>query len=119
MGIAPLAVPGCGLSMKPISALVLFAGLACAQVPYRTQNVPQSERPQRGTASGAMPIYRVTVVQRTTAAINYRHRSGETKIDFRGTELLPQAKGRAEVKSQKGYSDIDAEFKDMDSPNRF
>ncbi len=105
--------------MKPISALVLFAGLACAQVPNPTQNVPQSERLQPGTASGSMPIYRVTVVQRTTAAINYRHRSGETKIDFRGTELLPQAKGRAEVKSQKGYSDIDAEFKDIDSPSRF
>ncbi len=66
-----------------------------------------------------MPIYRVTVVQRTTAAINYRHRSGQTTIDFRGTELLPQSKGRAEVKSQKGYTDIDAKFEDMDSPSRF
>jgi outer membrane protein OmpA-like peptidoglycan-associated protein len=105
--------------MKPFSALVLCAGLACAQVPNPTQNVPQSERPQPGTTSGSMPIYRITVVQRTTAAINYRHRSGETKIDFRGTELLPQARGNADVKSQKGYSDIDADFKDMDSPSRF
>ena len=30
--------------------------------------------------SGAVPIFRVTVVARTTTAINYRHRSGSTPI---------------------------------------
>lgn len=105
--------------MKLLVALPLCAGLAFAQVPNPTQNVPQSERPQPGTTGGPMPIYRVTVVQRTTAAINYRHRSGETSVDFRGTELMPQAKGKADVKSQNGYSDIEAKLDHMESPSRY
>src|SRR5947209_15439708 len=39
------------------------------------------------------PLYRVTIVQRTTPAINYSLRSTPTKIDFRGTPLLPDAHG--------------------------
>jgi hypothetical protein len=35
----------------------------------------------------AVPIFRVTVVGRTTAAISYRPRSGETKVDLIGTTL--------------------------------
>jgi outer membrane protein OmpA-like peptidoglycan-associated protein len=110
----------CGVTkIKRISALLLCAGWAIAQVPNPTQNVPQSERPGAGNNSGAIPVYRITVVSRTTAAINYRHRSGETNIDFRGTELLPQSHGKAQVKSQKGYADIDAKFENMDVPGRF
>ncbi len=105
--------------IKKISALLLCTGWAFAQVPNPTQNVPQSERPQPGTSGGSIPVYRITVVQRTTAAINYRHRSGQTNIDFRGTELLPQSHGKAEVKSQKGYSDIDAKFENVDAPGKF
>lgn len=105
--------------MKLISSMALCAGLVCAQVPNPTQNIPQSERPQPGTTGGGMPIYRVTVVQRTTSAINYRHRSGESTVDFRGTELMPQAKGKADVKSQKGYADIDAKFDKVDNASRY
>ena len=36
-----------------------------------------------------MPIFRVTVVSRTTKAINYHHRTGSTHIDFRGTYSFP------------------------------
>lgn len=108
--------------MKHICILaspVILAGFALAQVPNPTQSLPQSETPQAGRPSGPMPIYKVTVVQRTTQAINYRHRSGETKVDFRGTELLPQAHGDAEVKSQNGYTDVDAHFEDVDPASRF
>jgi len=54
-----------------------------------------------------MPIFRVTVVSRTVKAVNYFHRSGSTKIDFRGTELMPQARGDARVASQMGSTKID------------
>jgi len=50
----------------------------------------------RSTVEQSVPIYRVTVVGRTTAAINYR-RSGDTKVDLIGTALLPEAHGVAEV----------------------
>lgn len=57
--------------------------------------------------TGTVPVLRVNVVDRTTTAINYRHRSGATKIDFIGTPLLPQAKGEAKVESKKGYIEFE------------
>src|ERR1700688_454242 len=65
------------------------------------------------------PIYRVTVVSRTLSAINYPHRSGLTKIDFKGTVLLPAARGEATVESKKGRIEIDSKFDHLDAPHRF
>ena len=56
------------------------------------------------------PLFRVTVVGRTTAAINYRPRSGDTRVEFSGTPLLPEARGHADVSGEKGYIRIDAHF---------
>lgn len=66
-----------------------------------------------------MPIYRVTVVARTAKALNYQHRSGATKIDFRGTPLLPKARGEAKVESKQGYIEIEVEFDDLQVANNF
>jgi outer membrane protein OmpA-like peptidoglycan-associated protein len=57
-----------------------------------------------------MPVYRITVIERTTKAVNYNHRSGATKIDFQGTLLLPKARGEARVESKQGHIDIQATF---------
>jgi outer membrane protein OmpA-like peptidoglycan-associated protein len=65
------------------------------------------------------PVFRVVVVGRTTAAINYRPRSGETKIDFVGTPLSPEARGDATVKGESGYIEIDANFENLQAPSRF
>ena len=72
--------------------------------------VQQSTENAARMAAGAMPIYRVTVTERTAKAINYQHRSGATKIDFRGTELLPNSRGEAKVESKQGYIEIEVEF---------
>jgi outer membrane protein OmpA-like peptidoglycan-associated protein len=64
-------------------------------------------------AGGAMPIYRVSVTARTAKAVNYRHRSGATKIDFRGTDILPDARGEAKVESKQGYIEIEVEFDNL------
>jgi outer membrane protein OmpA-like peptidoglycan-associated protein len=69
--------------------------------------------------SGTVPIYRITVVARTTQAINYRHRSGSTKIDFQGTTLLPEARGTAQVQSKQGAIRIESEFQGLDSASKF
>ena len=66
-----------------------------------------------------VPVYRVTVIQRTVDSINYQYHAGPTKIDFRGTVLLPAAKGDATVESQKGRTDIDAKFEGLEAPQRF
>src|SRR5688572_24744240 len=69
--------------------------------------------------AGQVPIYRVTVVARTMKAINYRHRSGSTNIDFRGTPLLPQARGEAKVESKRGAIEIEVEFDDLQPATKF
>ena len=45
---------------------------------------------QQPDVNGQTPIFRVTVVGRTTPAINYRPRSGDTKVDLAGTALMPR-----------------------------
>ena len=65
-----------------------------------------------------VPIYHVTVIDRTVSAVNYQYRSGPTQIDFRGTVLLPQSKGEAMVESKTGRTDIDARFERMETLKR-
>ena len=69
--------------------------------------------------SGPVPIYRVTVVERTLKSINYRYRSGPTSIDFRGTVLLPKVRGGAIVESRQGRTEIDAKIENLAPPARF
>jgi outer membrane protein OmpA-like peptidoglycan-associated protein len=66
-----------------------------------------------------VPIYRVTIVERTVRAVNYQYRSGPTQIDFRGTVLMPSAKGEAIVESKSGRTEVDAKFEHVDAPSRF
>jgi flagellar motor protein MotB len=68
---------------------------------------------------GSVPIYRVTVVDRTVSAVDYQYRNGPTQIDFRGTVLLPHAKGDAIVESKAGRIEIDAHFDRLLAPTRF
>ncbi len=65
------------------------------------------------------PTYRVVVVNRNVRAINYKHRGGATKVDFAGTDLMPQANGQAKVESKKGYIEIEVEFGNLQNPTTF
>ena len=65
------------------------------------------------------PLSRVTLVVRTTKAINYRHLSGPTRIDFRGTVLQSQARGEARVESRRGAIRIQAQFEKLEPASRF
>jgi outer membrane protein OmpA-like peptidoglycan-associated protein len=65
------------------------------------------------------PTFRVTVVSRSVRAVNYKHRGGATKVDFAGTDLMPQANGQAKVESKKGYIEIEVEFGNLEKPTTF
>jgi outer membrane protein OmpA-like peptidoglycan-associated protein len=65
------------------------------------------------------PTFRVTVVSRNVQAINYKHRGGATKVNFAGTDLMPQANGQAKVESKKGYIEIEVEFGNLEKPTTF
>ncbi len=65
------------------------------------------------------PIFRVNVVSRSVQAVNYKHRSGASKVDFAGTDLMPTANGQAKVESKKGYIEIEVEFGNLQNPTTF
>ncbi len=65
------------------------------------------------------PTFRVTVISRSVQAVNYQHRSGSSKLDFAGTDLMPTANGVAEVNSKRGSISIEAEFGDLQKPTTF
>ena len=76
-----------------VTTLALFSTVA---VQAQT-SVPEGPAQQR-----TVPIYQVTVIERTVKAVNYQYRSGPTRIDFQGTVLMPKAKGQATVESKTG-----------------
>ncbi|MGA7382034.1 MAG: OmpA family protein, partial [Terriglobales bacterium] len=56
---------------------------------------------------------------RSVEAVNYQHRSGATKLDFAGTDLMPSANGEAKVNSKRGSIEIEAEFGNLQAPTAF
>jgi outer membrane protein OmpA-like peptidoglycan-associated protein len=96
-------------------AIVGFFGALA--MPAMSQSQAPAVNPQK--QQEASPLYRVTVVARTTKAINYRHLSGPTQIDFRGTVLLPYSKGQAWVESKRGAIRIQAQFDKLEPATRF
>ncbi len=102
--------------MKLIITLLTVCGLGAAQPAQAPSPVQQSGN---AAQAGPMPIYRVTVVARTMKAINYNHRSGSTRIDFRGTALMPGAHGEASVESKQGVIKIDARMEKLEPASKF
>lgn len=81
--------------------------------------LPAFSQPPDAQDSHSVPIYRVTVVERTVKAINYEYRKDPTMIDFRGTVLMPKAKGEAVVQSKQGRTAIDVSFQRVNEPSAF
>jgi len=100
-----------------MKTLLAFLGLSACLV----GQAPQAPNPtQRAvTVTPGTPIYRVTVVARSTKAVNYRHRGSATPIDFRGTALMPEARGKATVDSEKGVIKIKAEMSKIGPATQF
>ncbi len=104
---------------KRIAAVLFVCGGLVPNTAFSQQAPNPTQQPATRPADGQVPIFRVTVVGRTTPAVNYRPRKGDTKIDFAGTALLPQAKGDATVSGEQGYIKISAKFEKLEAPSRF
>ena len=78
-----------------------------AQVPPPVPPIP----------AGSVPLYRITVVQGSAKAINYRDLKSTTKIDLKGTVLCPEAVGLAKVKSADGTIHIAAKVEKLPAAN--
>jgi outer membrane protein OmpA-like peptidoglycan-associated protein len=81
--------------------------------------VPAAQRNAPAAPDNPTPTFRFNVISRTTPAVNYGHRGGSTKINFKGTELMPRAEGRATVQSKRGDTKIVLELEGLDSPKTF
>jgi len=96
---------------------LLFAAAVALSLPAVAQINSQTTVAVEPMSS--MPVFRVTVVSRSVQAVNYRHRSGSSKLDFAGTDLMPSANGVAQVNSKRGSIEIEAEFGDLQKPTTF
>jgi len=103
--------------------------------PQSTQSSPDNNAPQNTQKPDAqpnaddkqnddqqnanVPVYRVTVVERTTQAVDYRDRGGTTQVDFKGTALMPAVDGNARVTGHTGRLAIDANLHHLAPPRTF
>ena len=104
--------------MRVLKWILSITALTLLFAPSAPAQTPAIVRVQSNVDN---PIYKITinVVERSTTAVNYRHRSGSTLLDFRGTPLLPSAHGVAEVESRRGYIEIKTQIRDMQPASRF
>ncbi len=96
--------------------LLLAAGIVLSASAFALA-APQTTQAVEPMAS--MPIFRVRVVSRSVQAINYQHRSGSSKVGFKGTDLMPSADGEADVNSKRGSIEIVSEFGNLQRPTTF
>ncbi len=67
--------------------------------------------------TGATPAS--DVISKSTKAFGYQVGGGSTKVDLKGTDLMPQALGEAKVEAKKGAVDVEADIKNLGQPTKF
>jgi outer membrane protein OmpA-like peptidoglycan-associated protein len=96
------------LKISQLALAVVIALSASASARAQTQLPAEPSNPT--------PTFRANVVSRTARAVNYGHRGDSTKINFRGTDLMPSAQGRATVQSKRGDTKIVMELQELQNP---
>jgi outer membrane protein OmpA-like peptidoglycan-associated protein len=82
-------------------------------------NQDQNQGQQTVEPMEKTPLFRVNVVSRSTKAVDYRHRGGSTRVDLKGTELMPRADGEAKVESKQGRLEINAKLSGLEPASKF
>jgi outer membrane protein OmpA-like peptidoglycan-associated protein len=99
------------MKFSGITLLMSATLFAQAPNPVQTGVVPNP--------NGSEPVFRVEVTSRSVSAVNYHNRQGTTKIDFRGTALMPAATGDASVTANTGATRISLHFDHLSNPAQF
>jgi outer membrane protein OmpA-like peptidoglycan-associated protein len=71
------------------------------------------------TAGALMGQATTDSLTKSTKAVGYQVRGGSTKIDFKATDLMPQASGEATVEAKQAQTDVNARFKRLALPTKF
>ena len=95
-------LPMCNLVPFAAISLLLFGSCAFAQATNSTQ-----------------PLYEVTIVSRTTKALNYGYLSAPTRIGFQGTPVATAATGEAIVEPKRGSTLVKLRLNNLPEPSRF
>jgi outer membrane protein OmpA-like peptidoglycan-associated protein len=77
----------------------------------------QTAQEQPGQVNQAVPAS--DVITKSVAAVGYVVGGGSTKVDLKGTDLMPTASGQAKVdiKSKAGKTNVDAEVRALKPPS--
>ncbi len=94
------------ISCKKCVSFLVSTILAASIFAWPQQNAPASAAESSG-------------ITKSTQAFAYQVGGGSTKIDFKGTDLMPQAKGEAKIEAKQGFTTIDAKFEDLSQPTKF
>ena len=90
---------------RSLQAALVFVALCFAPAPVLAQD--QDEVPAADT------------VTRSVTAVGYTVGANATRVDLKGTSLMPQGRGEAKVEAKRGVLGIEAEIKDMGQPTSF
>ena len=85
-------------NLLPLVALCILAGNLAAQ------SVPS-------TPADAL-------VNKSSIAVSYEVDKGDTKVDLKGTTLMPEAKGEAKVEAKQGITHIEAKVERLGQPGK-
>jgi len=110
------------MHVRMLAFLIATCGLAGGSTSSLARMLPnqdQNQGPPTVQPMETTPVFRVNVVSRSTKAVDYRHRGGSTKVDFRGTDLMPNASGEARVESKTGRLEINAKLNGLQPANKF
>jgi len=110
------------MNVKMLALLIAICGLAGGSTRGLARTLPNQDQNQSQPTVEPLdktPVFRVNVVSRSTKAVDYRHRGGSTKVDLRGTELMPSASGEARVESKTGRLEINAKLNGLEPANKF
>jgi outer membrane protein OmpA-like peptidoglycan-associated protein len=111
------------MNVRMLALLIAICGLAGGSTRGLARTLPNQEQDQGQQPTvepmDKTPVFRANVVSRSTKAVDYRHRGGSTKVDLRGTELLPSASGEARVESKTGRLEINAKLNGLEPANKF
>lgn len=89
---------------------ILVMAFSLPALSWESQGEPSSQRSSdQSTDATAM---------RTVKSVDYRH-GGSSKVDLRGTDLLPEADGEAKVESRTGRVEVEAKLDHLRAANSF
>jgi len=104
--------------MKPHARRILaFAVLVCCLALGISVGSAEPQADQSAQGDQAVPVS--DVITKSVTAVGYEVGGGSTKVDLKGTDLMPDASGQAkvEIKSKAGRTSVDAEVKGLKPPS--